>query len=194
MKNMNELKSIKKELKKKKNVLIDINWIIKIILLTFVISIVFSLLSEITIPNVPVWIGIIILVIFISIGVIFDMIGVAVTSSDEAPFHSMNSRKVKGADIAVLLKQNADKVSSFCNDVVGDICGIISGATSGIIAISLSSTYHIDSFITILLTTAFVASLTIGAKAVGKSFAINKGNYILYKFALIISKFYKMKK
>lgn len=194
MKNKNELVNIKKELKRKKNVLIDIPWIIQITLLAFSISLVFSLLSETTIPRVSLAVGIILLIVFIAIGIVFDMIGVAVTSSDEAPFHSMNSRKIKGADIAVMFKQNADKVSSFCNDVVGDICGIVSGTASSIIAISLANTLNMDKFIVTLLVTAVVASLTIGGKAMGKSFAINKSNYILYEFSKLISKFYKRKK
>ena len=192
--NKNELKGIKKELKKKKKVLIDFSWIIKITLLAFTISLMFSFLSETTIPKVPLLVGIFILIIFIAIGIVFDMIGVAVTSSDEAPFHSMNSRKVKGADIAVLLHQNAEKVSSFCNDVVGDICGIVSGSAASIIAVSIATTFNLDKFIVILLVTAIVAALTIGGKAIGKSFAVNKSNYIIYEAAKLVSKFYKIKK
>ena len=194
MKNKDELKSIKKELNKKKKELVDKQWIFKIVIMAFIISLTFSLLSETTIPKVNIAFGILILILFIGIGILFDIIGVAITSSDEAPFHSMNSRKVKGADIAVLLKQNADKMSSFCNDVVGDICGIVSGTAASIIAISIAGTFNTDSFITMLLVTATVASLTIGGKAVGKSFAINKSNYILYEVSKLISKFYKIKK
>ena len=194
MKSKDDLKSIKKELNKKKKELVDKNWIFKIVIMTFLISLTFSILSEITIQKVNIVFGILILILFIGIGILFDIIGVAITSSDEAPFHSMNSRKVKGADIAVLLKQNADKMSSFCNDVVGDICGIVSGTASSIIALSISNTFSIDSFITVLLVTAIVASITIGGKAIGKSFAINKSNYILYEVSKLISKFYKIKK
>ncbi len=194
MKNKDDLKSIKKELNKKKKELVDKKWIFKIVIMTFIISLTFSFLSETTIPKVNIVFGILILILFIGIGILFDIIGVAITSSDEAPFHSMNSRKVKGADIAVLLKQNADKMSSFCNDVVGDICGIVSGTAASIIAVSIAGTFNTDSFITMLLVTAIVASLTIGGKAVGKSFAINKSNYILYEVAKLISKFYKIKK
>lgn len=194
MKNKDDLKSIKKELNKKKKELVDKKWIFKIVIMTFIISLIFSLLSETTIPKVNIVFGILILILFIGIGILFDIIGVAITSSDEAPFHSMNSRKVKGADIAVLLKQNADKMSSFCNDVVGDICGIVSGTAASIIAVSIAGTFNTDSFITMLLVTATVASLTIGGKAVGKSFAINKSNYILYEVSKLISKFYKIKK
>lgn len=189
-----ERKSINKELKRKKKVLINYNWIIKITVTAFLISILFSVLSQTIIPNVNIIIGILILIIFVLLGVIFDMIGVAVQSADEAPFHSMNSRKVKGANVAVKFKKNADKVSSFCNDVVGDICGIISGTAGTIIATSLAIKLEVNQFVTILIVTGVVSALTIGGKALGKSIAINKSNYILYEFAKIISNFYKIKK
>ena len=190
--NKDDKKSLKKQLQRnKKKELIDFKWIIKITLLAFSISFIFSALSETIIPNVNLIVGIIILIVFILLGILFDMVGVAVTVADIAPFNSMNSRKVKGANIAVLFKQNADKVSSFCNDVVGDVCGIISGSTGSIIAITLANTLNIDKFLTMLIITALIASLTIGGKALGKSFAINKSNTILYEFSKFVSYFYK---
>ena len=192
---LDEQKSLKTQLKrKKKKELVNYNWIIKITLLTFFISLTFSSISEFVIPNVNLIIGIILVIIFIFLGIIFDMIGVSVTSADEKPFHSMTSRRVKGADVAVLFKKNADKVSSFCNDVVGDICGIVSGSTGSIIALNIASKLEIDKFIVTLLITALIASLTIGGKALGKSFAINKSNVILYKFSKFVSCFYKIRK
>lgn len=172
----------------------DWNWIIRIMIIAFLISFAFSFTSEMVIPNVNIIVGILLLIIFILLGVLFDMIGVAVTAADEKPFHSMNSRKVKGADIAVKFKKNADKVASFCNDVVGDICGVVSGSAGAIIALSLSNLLHMDKFIITLLVTSFIAAFTIGGKAIGKSYAINKSNLILYQFAKTISYFYKVKK
>ena len=117
--------------------------------------------------------------------------GVAVNSADEKVFHSMNSRKVKGSKVAVLFKKNADKVSSFCNDVIGDICGIISGAAGTTIAIGLADKLNVDLLFVNLTVAAVIAALTIGGKAMGKSFAMNKSDIILYEFAKIISIFYK---
>ena len=192
--NKDEKKSLKKQLQsKKKKELVNYNWIIKITLLTFVISLLFTTFSEIVIPNVNVVIGILLLIIFILLGIIFDMIGVSVTAADIVPFNSMNSRKIKGADIAVTFKKNADKVSSFCNDVVGDICGIVSGSAGSIIALSIANAFKFNKFYVMLIVTALVASLTIGGKALGKSFAINKSNTILYKFSKFVSYFYKKK-
>lgn len=188
-----EKKSIQKVLKTNKKEFVNYSWIIKITIVAFTISILFSFLSETVIPKVSVLIGVLILIIFILVGIIFDMVGVSVQTADEAPFHSMNSRRIKGADVAVKFKKNSDKVSSFCNDVVGDICGIISGTAGSIIASSLAQTFHLNSFITILVVTGIISAITIGGKALGKGIAINKSNYILYEFAKIVSKFYKVK-
>lgn len=182
-------KEIKKQIQVKKKHKVNYNWIIKITLLAFFISIIFSGFSEIFIKNVNIYFAILILIIFIFIGIVFDMIGVAVTSADEQPFHSMSSRKVKGAKQAVIFKKNADKVSSFCNDVIGDICGIISGTVGVTISLFLSN--YIPLFISTLLVTAIIAALTIGGKAIFKGVAINKSNEILYSFAKFISIFKK---
>jgi len=169
-------------------------WIIKITLLAFAISFLFSFISEIALNNTGIVIGIIILLIFVLLGVVFDMIGVAVTASDEKPIHSMNARKVRGADVATVFKKNADKVSSFCNDVVGDICGIISGSAGVVIAASLTKIIKIEPLYISLIVTSIVAALTIGGKALGKGIAIKNSNNILYTFSKIISYFYKPKK
>ena len=188
---MKNLKTIT-ELKDRKNKkIVDINWILKITLLAFTLSIVFSFLCEIALPKVDIVVEILLIFLFIFLGVLFDMIGVAVTSADIEPFNSMSSRKVKGAKTAVKLIKRSDKVSSFCNDVIGDICGIISGSAGTIVSVSLSNTLSFSPLLTTLITTACIASLTIGGKALGKSYAVNKNNLILYKFAKVVAHFRK---
>lgn len=177
--------------KKKNN---NSKWIMKITLIAFIISFVFSFISEMALNNTGTVIGIIILFVFILLGVLFDMIGVAVTAADEKPIHSMNARKVRGANIATIFKKNADKVSSFCNDVVGDICGIISGSAGVVIAASLTKITKIEPIYISLMVTSVIAALTIGGKALGKGFAIKNSNNILYGFSKFVSYFYKPKK
>lgn len=191
---MKELKNLKvqnrkKEQKHKEKA--DKSWIVKIILITFIVSLLFATISETIIPNVNLILGIIILIVFIIIGVIFDMVGVAVTAADEVPFNSMASRKVRCANIAIKFKKNAAKVSSFCNDVIGDICGVISGSVGVIISTSLSKITGINLLSVTLFVTALIASITIGLKAICKSYAINKANIILYEFSKIVFIFYK---
>lgn len=191
---MKELKNLKvqnrkKEQKHKEKA--DKSWIVKIILITFIVSLLFATISETIIPNVNLILGIIILIVFIIIGVLFDMVGVAVTAADEVPFNSMASRKVRCANIAIKFKKNAAKVSSFCNDVIGDICGVISGSVGVIISTSLSKITGINLLSITLFVTALIASITIGLKAICKSYAINKANIILYEFSKIVFIFYK---
>lgn len=182
----------KKPKQKKKNS--NNKWIVQIFIMSFFISLAFSFGSEIVLSKVDAIIGLIILIAVILFGVLFDMVGTAVTSADIGPFNSMSARKVRGADIAVQFKKNAEKVSSFCNDVIGDICGIISGSAGVTVALSLSNSFELPIFYVTLVVTGIVASLTIGGKAIGKGIAIKNSTNILFGFAKFISFFYKIKK
>jgi len=162
-------------------------WPLIVIIIAFLISSVMSFISETSIQSANLFFALLILIIIIATGIIFDIIGVAVTASKEAPFHARSSRKMPGAVLAAQLVRNADKVSSFCNDVIGDIAGVISGAAGAVIASKLiamaGSTY--DLVISIILS-ASIASLTIGGKAMGKNFAINNCEEIVYRVAYLL--------
>ena len=191
---MNELKNLIEQTKKKEKInknKTEWNWIFKVVLISFTLSIIMSYVSTTTIPNINIIAGTVVTLLFIGLGILFDIIGVAVTSADEKIFNSMSARKIKGASLAVKMKKSAPKVSSLCCDIVGDTCGIISGTATATIATSLSKITHINILLVTLLSSAIAASLTIGGKAIGKSFAMNKSNIILYEFAKIISIFAK---
>ena len=193
-KEKNELENLIEVTKKKEKVKkehVDKKWIATVVIVAFLTSFTLSFISEMTIPNLSLWLGILVTLFFIFLGIFFDIIGVSVTTADEAVFHSMSSRKVKGANVAVKFKKNADKVSSFCCDVIGDVCGIISGAAGTTIAAILVSQFKFNALFTSITIAAIIASITIGGKAIGKSFAINKSNILLYEFAKFISNFYK---
>ena len=151
---------------------IDSKWIITITLLAFVFSVVFSLLSELIIPNTYIFVSVIVVLLVILLGVLFDMIGVAITVAEEKAFNSMASKNIKRANLALKLIKNKDKVSSFCNDVIGDICGIISGSCGATISAILIIKLKTNSIIPVLIITAIIAALTIGGKAIGKGIAI----------------------
>ena len=168
------------------------NWIMIVFVLTFILSFLFSTISNL-LSNINIIVMLIILLLTIFIGILFDMIGVAVTSSDEEPLHAMSSKKIKGAKTAVNFKKNAAKVSSFCNDVIGDICGVISGSTAVTISLLINKATNINILFITLIVTATISAITIGGKAIGKSFAINKCDIILYEFSKFVSNFYKVK-
>lgn len=175
----------------KKKDIVDYIWIIKIVICSFLISIIFTLISETVIPNVGIILGIILTLLFILIGIVFDMIGIAVATAEETQFHSMASKRVKGAKMALRLKKNADKVSSFCNDVVGDICGIVSGSTGAVITLKIIDITKFNNLIITLIIMGIISSITIGGKALEKSIAMKKSNNILFNISKILSIFSK---
>ncbi|KPU44907.1 hypothetical protein OXPF_13850 [Oxobacter pfennigii] len=165
------------------------NWAIKIIFLTLIISLGLSLISEMLLRNVQVLVAFLILIIIIFIGIIFDVLGVAVTAADEKPFHSMSARKLTGAKTSVYLIRNASKISSLCNDVIGDICGIISGAAGAVVISRLLFVKNDnDRFLLTILLSSVIAAVTVGGKALGKHFAITECNNIVYRTGYIFEK------
>ncbi|MCX7696030.1 MAG: hypothetical protein N2Z71_10045 [Caloramator sp.] len=180
-------KKIKLHKKKTSDKNANIKWIVLIIIWTFIISASISFVSNSLLSGVGIFFAFFILIAIILIGIIFDIIGVAVTAAEETPFHSLASRKVTGARTAVKLIRNADKVSNFCNDVIGDICGVVSGAAGAIIISKLiSKGVFSNQTILSLIVSATIASLTVGGKALGKNFAMTQSNNIVYKTAWLI--------
>ncbi len=166
----------------------DVSWIIKTVIITFTMSAVFNVISSGIMEKVSIGLAVLILGVIIALGIVFDIIGVAVTTASEAPFHSMASRNVRYSKRAIQLIKDKDKVSSFCNDVIGDICGIVSGsASAAVVAYILKMYSSLNSFLLSLFITATVAALTVGGKAIGKSFAIRFSNSIVYLTARAIS-------
>ena len=163
-------------------------WVVTVILITFVISSFLQMIQAGLMSKVNLAMAFVILITFVLIGILFDIIGVAVTSANEVPFHSLSSQKIRGAKEAVRLIRSADRVGSFCNDVIGDIVGIISGATTTVIvSMVLSSGINFNSFALTTVMTALVAALTIGGKAAGKRVAIEKSNNIVFFVGKVIS-------
>jgi CBS domain containing-hemolysin-like protein len=167
-------------------------WILTIIFWTILISGSVTLMSDVLLRSVKILVAFIILIIIIGIGIFFDIIGVAVTAGDETPFHSMASKKLRGASIAISLIRHADKASSFCNDVIGDVCGIISGSAGAIITTKIVLSH--SSYVDLLMTSAIgalIAAFTVAGKAAGKNYAIKNSNKIILWVARIIYFFKK---
>ena len=169
-------------------------WAIQVFFISVVLSAMLSLASEEALDGAGLPVAFAVLACFILLGILFDIIGVAVTAADERPFHSMAAHKTPGAREALNLIRKANKVSSFCNDVVGDICGIISGSTGAIIVARLQQAFSIRSLAISLAVTAVVSGLTIGGKAVGKTFAIEKSTTVLQLVGRVMYLFSSHKK
>ena len=164
-----------------------IRWVVTIFLATIVISGTISALSDVLMANSSMAVAFLILLIIIFVGIVFDIIGMAVATADEKPFHSMAARKVPGAQESIALLRNAERVSSICNDVVGDICGVVSGSASATIAAQILSNFEFSwPQIASLAMSALAAGLTVGGKAIGKGFAVNSCTTIVYSVGKMV--------
>lgn len=158
------------------------------------LSAVLGLASDRALDGAGMITAFVVLLAFILLGIFFDIIGVAVTAADEKPFHSMAARKAPGAQEALSLIRRADRVSSFCNDVVGDICGIIAGTTVAVIVVRLQTAFGLPAMALSLPLTALASGLTIGGKALGKSFAIARSTAVLQLVGRFLHLFSRKKK
>ena len=164
-----------------------VRWVVTIFFVTILVSGTISFTSDLIMASSSMLVAFIILMAIVLIGIIFDVIGVAVTSADEKPFHSMAARKVPGAQDAIRLLRNAERVSSICNDVVGDICGVVSGSASATIAAQLLHNFEFTAeYIIPLVMSALVAGFTVGGKAIGKTFAMNSCTKIVHGVGKIL--------
>ena len=73
------------------------SWVIFISIITFILSLTFSFISNTAISKLSIFVGLIVLIIVVTIGILFDLIGVAVTVGNEEDFHAQASKKIKGA-------------------------------------------------------------------------------------------------
>ena len=162
-------------------------WVISIFFMTILISGTISLVSDMVMEHSNMIVAFIILLLIVFIGIVFDIIGMAVATADEKPFHAMAARKVTGARECITLLRNAERVSSICNDVVGDICGVVSGSASATIAAQVLQNFEL-SFASVvpLALSSLVAALTVGGKAIGKGIAVNNCTDIVYHAGQVI--------
>lgn len=175
----------KPKVKKKRNL-----WSVKITVVSLFLSAFISFISELTASSEQIIVTLMLLLFLILASILFDGIGVAVTSCDITPIMAMASRKIYGAKTAMWLVKNNEKVANVCNDVIGDIFGIISGAcTAAIVAkIILTLGEGWQKWLTIGIS-SLVAALTIGGKAFLKNVAITNSKEFVMFVARIIAVF-----
>ena len=165
-----------------------LKWFIQVFITTFILSIIFSYISTNGVSNLNLISSLIILILVIGIGILFDIIAVAVTVANEEEFHAKATKKVKGAKSSIKLIKNSAKVANICADVIGDVCGVLSGAISAMIAAKISEKTGTNFQFII---SAIVASLTVGGKALGKEVANKESTPIVHFVGTILNKFYK---
>jgi len=146
-----------------------------------------ALLSYSWIESISFFPAVVILIIIILIGVVSDMIGIAAAAADEKPFHAKASKKVFGAKKGLFLVKHANRVSNFMCDIIGDICGIISGSLGTIIVIKMVNNWQVPKSWIDLFILSLIASLTVGGKSFLKNYGIKKANEIILLVGKILA-------
>jgi len=165
-------------------------WAVQALFITFALSLLFSFISTNAINNLSLIPAIIILLLVIALGVITDIVGVAVTVGSEEDFHAKASKKIEGAKSSIKLIRNSAKVANICCDVIGDICGVLSGAISAMLAVKIASILDIN-INTNFLISAVVAAVTVGSKAAGKVIGQEHSTKIVHVVGKMINRFMK---
>lgn len=169
-------------------------WVLKIFFITLLLSAGISVVAQVFISNLSLVAAVFILAALIIVGIIFDIIGVAVATCDETPLIAMSSRKIKQATYALPLLKNKDIVSNFCNDVVGDICGIVSGSAGAAIGVKIvMMSQNISGTLLGIGISALISAATVGGKAWGKKVAMQNNKRIVIFMGSVIH-FFKLKK
>lgn len=162
----------------------NFNWPIKVFFITFLLAAIFSGATNL-IANFHIVALSIIMLLVIFVGIIFDMIGIAALTSKKENFHAMAAKKIKGSKEAINLLNKSTSVATICNDVVGDICGIISGGFGAVLSIAISENFDMSLVISTILVTAFISALTVSGKAFGKIYATKNADNIIFRVAKV---------
>ena len=165
------------------------NLVIKAFILTFFLALIISGISNVIVEKCGFIVLLIITVLIVLLGIIFDIIGTAVLTANEATFHAKASNKIDGSKESIKLIKNSSNIANFCNDIVGDICGIVSGSMGAMIAISAANNLNINNTLTTLLISSIISSIMVGGKAIGKNIAVKKSDEIIFLVGSIINKF-----
>jgi hypothetical protein len=122
-----------------------------------------------------------VLFLIILSAVVSDVIGVAAAVAEEAPFHAMSAKKLKGARHALYILRNSDRVNSFCADMMGDLAGTLGGGAGAAIVfrlLAMNPDWNSALLSTFML--GSVAALMVGGKAATKGFALSRAKNIVF--------------
>ena len=167
-------------------------WPMTIFFITLCLSTFISFMADAFIEPAGLLVALVVLFFLMLFGIMADIVGVAVTSCATPPLASMAARKVPGARQALWLAQNADRMSNILNDVVGDVCSVISGTAATAVSLRLlaiTGGSGADSTMMGVLVSGFVAAITVGGKALGKSFAITQAKSVVLIAGRVMSFF-----
>lgn len=171
-------------------------WGIAVLFMSFGLTVVFSFLTELVIDeNSSAALCVVVLLALLALNIFCDILANAIISCKPESFHAMASNKIRGAKRAVTFCKNASRLGSIFADVIGDICGIVSGAAGAVLAtiIALNGS-DVIKLVSAIFVSAVIGALTVGGKAFFKHFAIKYNKQIVFTFAKFTTFFKREKK
>lgn len=157
-------------------------------LITFVVAVALAFPSEHITRTFSLSLSTFLLALIIGTGIFFDVIGIAVAVADEAPLHAMAAKKTRGAREGLRLVRNSEKITSLCNDIIGDICGTVSGALGAAIVFQIGRLRpDLNQAMVSVMMVGVVAGLTVGGKAAAKGIGINDAEEIVRRAGLFLN-------
>ncbi len=172
------------------NIKVSNKWTVIVTILAFVLSVIFTIITD-SAEKLPNLVAITVLFVIVLLSIMFDMLGMAVSTATEEPFHAMAAKKNPQAKVAIKIIRSSQQLSSLFNDVIGDIAGIISGAMSAAIVAKIATGTSGINMVIELCMTGLVAAVMIGGKAAGKGVAMTNNNTIVYIMSNVIYFFTK---
>lgn len=179
---------------KKKKLSKSVKWALQVTILSFVLTIILTLAADKSLSGTRLLAALAVLAFFVVLNVAFDMLGMAIATASDKPFHSMATQRVPGASESLKFIRSADKAASFCSDVVGDVCGIVSGACSAAIVVLAVRDGNADSTLAALIVSGLLAGVTVGGKALGKPAAMKYNTEIVLFVGKLIYTYKSLKR
>ena len=166
-------------------------WAIKITIITFVLAILFSFLSQIATSSSQLFVPYMVLIFMIFISIITDAIAVSVKSCDVDRLFFLTKGKNFEYEIILKMVCNADKVNNICADVIGDMCGILSGACGATIVAKADNLSY--NYINAICVSSLIVAITVGGKAYMKDIAIHSSEEYLISCIKLLKIFIRKK-
>ncbi len=158
-------------------------WGISVFFMSFALTVVFSFITEVAVKDSAAAICVTVLLVLLVLNIGCDVLANAIISCSPESYHAMASKKIKGAKRAVTLCRNSEKLSSIFADVIGDICGIVSGAAGTALVVHIAVAGTAGELIASIGVSAAIGAFTVGGKAIFKNFAIKFNRQIVFGFA-----------
>ena len=163
-------------------------WVATITFWTFVLSLLMSLGSQAIFFSInSIILALIVLLFIIFIGIIFDMIGIAAAAAEEAPLGQSRQKHPEPGKLYILCAMPT--VSPIFVMMSLAICRCRQWDTGSIISDKPGDKrFFRDNTVISIVVTGLISALTVGGKALGKTYAIEKSTEIVLGFAYVLLK------